>query len=79
MRSGARQPIPLGMRRQEVGAELTAAQLRFADEHGAMAGLWAATGPDSVFLYREDPDGAQRWLVDGDRQVIDTVWFNDRQ
>ena len=41
-----------------------------------MPGVWAATGAKSVFLYREQPGSAQRWLVNRDGKVLDLAWFH---
>jgi hypothetical protein len=51
---------------------LTPSQMRFADEHGAEAGLEGRSG---VFFYREDRYWLHRWLVDGEGNVHHQAQF----
>jgi hypothetical protein len=52
---------------------LTPAQVRFADEHRAEAGLDA--NDSDVFFYREDRAWLHRWLVDAEGNVHDQAQF----
>lgn len=63
------------MRRNKVKDSFpTAEQLRFADEHGASAGM-KAPGDGGVFFYRVDGPWLNRWLVDARGNVRDEVQF----
>lgn len=53
---------------------LTPAQMRFAREHRARPKL-AREFDGSVFFYREDYRGTERWLVDSRGEVRDVVYF----
>lgn len=55
------------------GSFLTAEQLRFADEHGASAGMEAQGG--GVFFYQEDGTWVNRWLVGAEGNVREQVQF----
>ena len=54
-------------------ANLTPAQLRFAERQHATLGPMGV--PEGVFMYREDPDVAYRWLVAPDGRVLDLEVF----
>jgi hypothetical protein len=55
---------------------LTEAQERFAREHAATPGGSASSNRTWIFMYREEPTGALRWLVGPDGAVLDCKLFH---
>ena len=53
---------------------LTPAQMRFAREHRARPKL-VRESDGSVFFYRGDYRGTERWLVDSQGDVLDVEYF----
>lgn len=53
--------------------DLTAAQARFAEEHGAVA----VTGGDqgSLLFYRQDESWVHRWIVSAGGRILDEAQF----
>ncbi len=61
-------------RRSAGGPVLTTAQMRFAREPGARPGF-ARVRDGSVFFYRDDHAGTERWLVDCQGDVLDVAYL----
>ncbi len=58
----------------ETAVALSPAQLRFASEHDAEAGLKSATGT-GIFFYHRDALGLDRWLVSWAGVVLESDRF----
>ncbi len=55
--------------------ELTAAQREFAEQNQVVAWRRSTRSPGAVFMYRDEPHRAFRWLVDEDGRVIESEAF----
>ncbi len=56
-------------------AQLSPQQMRFAEAMDARPGMRPSFDASSVFMYRDDPFGADRWLVDSAGNVLDAAHF----
>lgn len=54
---------------------LTTAQSHFASDRSAEPGVVSALGDGSVFMYRRDPLGMSRWLIDVRGRIVDEARF----
>jgi hypothetical protein len=64
------------VRRRSLRArELSPAQREFAEQHEVIAWRRSTRSPNAVFMYRDEPQRAFRWLVDEDGQVIESEAF----
>lgn len=55
-------------------AALTLEQTRFADAHHATSSMRCAE-KSAVCLYREQPSGTVRWIIDSSAHVLDRTQF----
>ncbi len=54
---------------------LSPAQREFAEQQQVIAWRRSTRSPNAVFMYRDEPHRAFRWLVDEDGQVIESEAF----
>jgi hypothetical protein len=67
---------PEGVRIKSLGARgLTSAQRAFAERNDVIAWRRSTRSPTAVFMYRDEPHRAFRWLVDEDGRVIESEAF----
>jgi hypothetical protein len=59
-------------------AELTAAQIMFANDNQAVPAVRSAQDPRLVFMYRDEEHRTSRWLVDDAGLVVDVASFRHR-